>query len=78
MYVCENSGSTNIHRKAWVNPNTLKLIEEIEGNDEIDNWCEDCQEHVLSQHGTCRRMPPVRMVPMDGLLKKFLWKYRGG
>lgn len=43
--VCNNCGGSNIEVKAWVNPNTLEIIQMLD--DEIEDiWCRDCNLYV--------------------------------
>jgi len=45
--VCEECGGTNIQTKAWVDPNgNGDYIDLMEGDDDDDNWCDDCQDHL--------------------------------
>ena len=41
--VCCNCGSNKIQARAWINVNTLQIIDLA---DECDYYCEDCDEIV--------------------------------
>ena len=41
--VCLKCGGKNVHTKAWIDANTKKYVDDIEGCDEQDNWCLDCR-----------------------------------
>lgn len=43
LRLCDNCNSDNIQIKAWINPNNNKIIDEVEGEEDV--WCEDCQGH---------------------------------
>ena len=42
-YSCGNCGKTNIQHECWVDVNTDKVLDGIDGNDSV--WCPDCEEH---------------------------------
>lgn len=50
--VCAVCGSTKVQVQAWVNANTHKFIDlaDPDNDDEGNNWCEDCEEHVPLCH----------------------------
>ena len=41
QFRCGQCGSPNVECKAWVRINTFRIVE---GEDSLDNWCEDCEE----------------------------------
>ena len=41
--VCSECGGKNLYIKAWVNINTLIMLD---GTDEEETWCEDCNAKV--------------------------------
>lgn len=43
---CENCGSTDIEVQTWVNVLTDDYTLPETGNDEDDQWCCNCEEHV--------------------------------
>lgn len=43
-YCCSVCGGTNIQLQAWVDPNNNNRY--IEGTEDDECWCEDCQEHT--------------------------------
>ena len=45
--VCENCGGTNIQTRAWIDANTNEITDADGGGDRDDNWCEDCEQHLL-------------------------------
>lgn len=52
LLVCSECGSTRVQRKAWVNANTHEYIDDTDpdGDDDGDNWCDECQEHTSLCH----------------------------
>ena len=44
-YVCKECGSSNVEKKAWVNPNNDNCFIDYISNDEDDCWCHDCDGH---------------------------------
>jgi len=44
--VCVSCGGDNVQIMAWVNPNGNVFIGMLEGDDNNDTWCEDCQDHT--------------------------------
>lgn len=62
MLVCSKCKGKNIQTKAWVDVNT-KLYKEASEFDGIeDNWCEDCQLHVLFENEGGVKVP-VEITP---------------
>lgn len=49
VYICSSCGSKKIQSKAWVdlNEGVMPEIDFIGTDDSSNNWCEDCQDHVL-------------------------------
>ena len=45
--VCENCGGGNIETKSWVDVNTDKVMDDSGDGDSDDNWCRDCEQHLL-------------------------------
>ena len=45
--VCKECGSSNIEVKAWINPNTDKVLDSVSDEDIKDNWCNECSENVM-------------------------------
>ena len=45
IYVCKQCDSNNVQIMVWANPNTDKIIDDVQGINE-NIWCEDCQDHV--------------------------------
>ena len=43
---CADCGSENVSTRVWVNPNTEAMGEYGDTNEEDDNYCNDCLEHV--------------------------------
>lgn len=43
-YCCSVCGGTNIQLQAWIDPNNSNKY--IEGTEDDECWCEDCQEHT--------------------------------
>lgn len=48
LLVCSECGSTRVQRQAWVNANTHEYVDDTDpdGDNEGDNWCEECEEHT--------------------------------
>ncbi len=44
--VCTQCGGKNIFTRIWINANTGKITNEDIHDDILNNWCEDCQDHV--------------------------------
>jgi len=45
VWCCELCGSTDVECKIWVNMNTNETTNAC-GDEEIDNWCNNCGDHV--------------------------------
>ena len=46
MLVCQNCEGSNIEVRAWIDPNTNKVVDLCSDGEDDDNWCRDCDEHV--------------------------------
>jgi hypothetical protein len=47
ILVCEECGSHNVETQAWVKVNENNKCSDYLGiDDDGNNWCNDCQEHV--------------------------------
>lgn len=47
MFKCKQCQSINVMTKAWVLPNKeMKFVDLIGTSESLDNWCNDCEEHV--------------------------------
>jgi hypothetical protein len=47
ILVCENCGSCDVETSAWVKVNEYDRCDEYIGlEDNENNWCCDCEEHV--------------------------------
>jgi len=47
MLRCERCNGTNIETKVWADANTDEVLDCVEPNNADDNWCRDCEEHVI-------------------------------
>jgi hypothetical protein len=48
ILVCKNCGSRDVETRAWVKVNENDRCNECAGlEDSENNWCCDCEEHIL-------------------------------
>ena len=49
MYRCAKCNGFNIERLAWIDPNDYTVLDIAFDEDQSteNNWCRDCEEHVL-------------------------------
>lgn len=45
--VCGKCGGVNIEVKMWVDPNDETILDNCSDGEIEDNWCRDCEEHVI-------------------------------
>lgn len=50
MYCCKECGSTNVESKAYIDPNTNKIIDGFSPSSKHNNWCRDCELVVALVH----------------------------
>jgi hypothetical protein len=48
VFVCDTCGSDNVQSKAWVRPNQGNAFVDLITEDVQDNFCDDCNENVLT------------------------------
>lgn len=44
--LCTECGNDRVQIRAWIDANTKKIIDEIEADDHLDNFCPKCNKHV--------------------------------
>lgn len=45
-YRCPRCGSDSVQVAAWIDPNTLEVLDDV--SDGADGqWCEECEAHVI-------------------------------
>lgn len=48
MLVCSKCKGKNIEHKVWADANTDVIFDDVSnGDEEEDQWCRDCEEHVF-------------------------------
>lgn len=47
MWICSGCGSNEVESKIWCDLNTDTILDSASDGSSDDNWCRECEEHVL-------------------------------
>jgi len=47
-FVCSVCGSRKVQTKVWISINSKEILDQVEPDDVINNWCPDCKAHTVA------------------------------